>query len=179
MECRKAIRAKFAKYSENLAGETLRLPLQACINRGGVGLDCHFTFSPSQPCPELLAKPCPESQCHCRHRSLSCPASIAAVTRVPAPQFRVSSPSHCTSDRAFTKPSPRAHKPYRVFSEHSPAHLCPGHCHGHLSSSAAVPLVQPIDALPQHLIISRALICQFRAISAIVSEPWFGWLDSE
>ena len=91
--------------------ETLRLPLQAYINRGGVGLECHFTFSPSQPCPELPAKPCPESQCHCRRRSLSCSASIAAVARVPAPQFRVSSPSHCTSDRAFSEHPPRAYEP--------------------------------------------------------------------
>ena len=46
-----------------------------------------------------------------------------------------------------------------------------------------MPLVQPVDALPQHLIIIRALICQFRAISAIFSKPWFsllvsGWFSS-
>ena len=42
-----------------------------------------------------------------------------------------------------------------------------------------MPLVQSVGALPQHPVISRALICQFRAISAIVSEPWFSFLTSD
>ena len=42
-----------------------------------------------------------------------------------------------------------------------------------------MPLVKSIGALPQYRVISRALIFQFRAIPAIVSEPWFSLLASE
>ena len=42
-----------------------------------------------------------------------------------------------------------------------------------------MPLVQSVGALPQHPVISQALICQFRAIPAIVSEPWFSLLASD
>ena len=42
-----------------------------------------------------------------------------------------------------------------------------------------MPLVQSVGALPQHPVISRALICQFGAILAIVSEPWFSLLASD
>ena len=41
-----------------------------------------------------------------------------------------------------------------------------------------MPLVQSVGDLPQHLIIYQALICQFRAISAIFSEPWVSFLAS-
>ena len=51
MRCRRANRAKFAQNSENLAGETLRLPLQAYLNRGGVGQQAtsHSTPLPFVP----------------------------------------------------------------------------------------------------------------------------------
>ena len=40
-------------------------------------------------------------------------------------------------------------------------------------------LVQPVGALPQHSVIFRALIFQFRAISVAVSEPWVSFIVSE
>ena len=40
-------------------------------------------------------------------------------------------------------------------------------------------LVQPVGALPQHPVIFRVLICQFRAISVAVSEPWVSFIVSE
>ena len=42
-----------------------------------------------------------------------------------------------------------------------------------------MPLVQPVGALPQHPVIFRALICQFRAISVAVTEPWVSLIVSE
>ena len=42
-----------------------------------------------------------------------------------------------------------------------------------------MPLVQPVGALPQHPVIFRALICQFRAISVAVTEPWVSLIISE
>ena len=39
-------------------------------------------------------------------------------------------------------------------------------------------LIQPVGALPQHPVIFRALIFQFRAISVAVSEPWVSFIVS-
>ena len=121
--------------------KTLRLPLRVYINRGGGWPTCHFIFSPSQPCPEAPSAAVPRVQL-CRRHSLSFPVAVTAVTATT----RV---VPCTTELCL---SPSRPSPVAVSEPPQPEPS--------VASSASV---QPIGALPQHLVFSCAFSYQFRA----------------